>query len=111
MEILSIKATNKSNVENMAFLCGFQNFVITFIQQYFWRFVVNKISFTLKEQYSKTYMNRIWNYKIEELLLPLFSCIHFIIGNIKTRLNPVFFYILCTRTTTKPLLDSLKLFF
>ena len=37
----------------MAFLCGFQNFMITTIQRYFWRFVVNKSSFTLEEQHSK----------------------------------------------------------
>ena len=35
------------------FLCEFLNFVITSIQQYFLRFVINKISFTAEEHNSK----------------------------------------------------------
>ena len=103
----------------MAFLCGFQNFMVATNQQYSCRFVANKSSFTLQKQHSKhihgpniyKHINACINTHMRNYSCLFFFPHSFYNRQIKARSNSVFYFILCTRTTTKALLDCLKLFF
>ena len=103
----------------MAFLCGFQNFMVATNQQYFCRFVANKSSFTLEKQHSKhvhgpniyKHINTCINTYVRNYSCLFFFPYSFYNRQIKARSNFVFDFILCTRTTTKALLDRLKLLF
>ena len=103
----------------MAFLCGFQNFMVATNQQYSCRFVASKSSFTLQKQHSKhihgpniyEHINACINTYMRNYSCLFFFPHSFYNRQIKARSNSVFYFILCTRTTTKALLDCLKLFF